>query len=163
MCFGTGVTRFCFPCSKSNLQNCHYVVGSFSAAYATLLYWSIYDLTSEKSNNSIHFNIKPELSALLISASIISLIVSSVLLYGIKRKIKLILVLWNLIAVLNIVFWTIVFMDDTILDVTNCFSALFLLFIWVYFIYASLIVISGIEEIENESSKNVTETSKCAI
>ena len=146
MCFGTGVTRFCCrPCSKSNLQNCQYVVGFYSAAYATLLCWSIYDLTFEESNTSI----LSRFHDVLIAVSIISLIVSTVLLYGIIKKIEWILVLWFLVALLNIVFWTIGFL--VILPISIGYSALFILIIWVYFIYASVIVNRGREEIQNES------------
>ena len=159
MCFGTGVTRFCCPCSKSNLQNCYYVVGSFSAAYATLLYWLIYNLTTEEvgiqyrslqslqaGNNSVQ-----DLSGLLIAVSIISLVVSSLLLYGVKRKSGLILQLWPLTALLNVVWWTIGFL--VFLPIPIGYSVLSLPFIWAYFIYATLIVGSGIEEIEKEKEE----------
>ena len=161
MCFGTEVTRFCCPCSKSNLQNCYYVVGSFSAAYATLLYWLIYNLTTEEvgipyrslqslqaGNNSVQ-----DLSGLLIAVSIISLIVSSLLLYGVKRKSGLILQLWPLTALLNVVWWTIGFL--VFLPIPIGYSVLSLPFIWAYFIYATLIVGSGIEEIEKEKKNRL--------
>ena len=161
MCFGTEVTRFCCPCSKSNLQNCYYVVGSFSAAYATLLFWLIYNLTTEEvgipyrslysttveeSNNSVQ-----DLSGLLIAVSIISLVVSSLLLYGVKRKSGSILLLWPFTALLNIVWWTIGFL--VFLPIPIGYSVLSLPFIWAYFIYATLIVASGIEEIEKEKEE----------
>ena len=161
MCFGTGVTRFCCPCSKSNLENCYYVVGSFSAAYATLLYWLIYNLTTEEvgipyrslqslqaGNNSVQ-----DLSGLLIAVSIISLIVSSLLLYGVKRKSGLILQLWPLTALLNVVWWTIGFL--VFLPIPIGYSVLSLPFIWAYFIYGTLIVGSGIEEIEKEKKNRL--------
>ena len=59
-----------------------------------------------------------------------------------------------MIAQLNVVFWTIGYL--VILQIG--FWTLYLLVIWFKSIYGSLIVYSGIQEIENESSQNMHET-----
>ena len=104
MCFGTGVTKYWCPCSKSNLQNSHHVAWWFSGVYTVWIGWSIYELSVlEDKNNS-----RLRLFAPLLAISIIGFISTCLLLYGIKRNIKWILVSWIMIAQLNIVFGQLV-------------------------------------------------------
>ena len=148
--FGTGVTRYWCPCSKSNLQNSHNVACVFFGFYTVCIGWSIYQLSvlEDKNNSRLRF------FAPLLAISIIGFISTCLLTYGIKRKIKWILVSWIMIAQLNVVFWTIGYL--VILQIG--FWTLYLLVIWFQSIYGSLIVYSGIQEIENESSQNMHET-----
>ena len=151
--FGTGVTRYWCPCSKSNLQNCKKVAWWFLIFY---ILWIdidcslIYKLSAEEDKN----HQKLRFLAPYLAISIIGFISTCLLLYGIKRKIKWILVSWIMIAQLNVVFWTIGYL--VILQIG--FWTLYLLVIWFQSIYGSLIVYSGIQEIENESSQNMHET-----
>ena len=150
MCFGTGVTKYWCPCSKSNLQNSHNVAWWFFGVYTVWIGGSIYELSvlEDKNNSRLRF------FAPLLAISIIGFISTCLLTYGIKRKIKWILVSWIMIAQLNVVFWTIGYL--VILQIG--FWTLYLLVIWFKSIYGSLIVYSGIQEIENESSQNMHET-----
>ena len=148
--FGTGVTRYWCPCSKSNLQNSHHVAWWFSGVYTVWIGGSIYELSVlEDKNNS-----RLRLFAPLLAISIIGFISTRLLTYGIKSKIKWILVSWIMIAQLNTVFWTIGYLVRLQIG----FWTLYLLVIWFQSIYGRLIVYSGIQEIENESSQNMHET-----
>ena len=158
MCFGTGVTRFCCPCYKSNLKNCRGVAGGSFGFYATWICLAIYDF--QRNNTSILFNVRSHSRFLapLIAISVIGLIASFLLLYGMKRKIKWILVLWIVITQLTTVVWTVGLSGIPESNMSNLALALWLLYVWSHNIFGSLIVYSGIQEIENDSPQNVAET-----
>ena len=143
VCFGIGVTRFCCPCSKSNLQNCKHVAGAtLGSSLTRLITWS-YKLASAKHETELRICYG------MIALAIISLLASFVLFYGYRYQIKWMLHFWNITALLQIVVLTIIFL--VILPVG--YWTLSIILFWAIFIFGILIVQSGIEEIVETPSE----------
>ena len=140
------LSLWCCPCTKSTLQIAWYLFGFYSIHAGFPLFWffSEYQKTGIVSANYIY---------ILLIPSLLLCLTNGLLIYGIKRRIGKITYLWVILSNVFIFGSTVGWMICTYPG----YWTLLILFIWIQHLYASFMVWSGVREMDNDSSQNVSQ------
>ena len=148
------LSLWCCPCTKSTLQIAWYLFGFYAIHAGFTLLWSF----SEYQNTGIGYIFTSQQYSrgqclTLLIPSLLLCLTNGLLIYGIKRRIGKIMYLWITLSNVFIFGSTVGWMICTYPG----YWTLLILFIWIQHLYASFIVWSGVEEMDNDSSQNGSE------